>query len=107
MQQLIGHVGRVIQREIGIVHDALARNDVTLINGRAEFVDSHTVRTDSLTGQRTMTVDHILIAVGTEPSNPRALGPDSQPVITSDNVLGLAQLPRTMAVVGAGVIGIE
>jgi len=107
MQQLIGHVGRVIQREIGIVHDALARNDVALINGRAEFVDSHTVRTDSLTGQRTMTADHFLIAVGTEPSNPRALDPDGQTVITSDNVLGLAQLPRTMAVVGAGVIGIE
>src|SRR5499427_5019719 len=107
MQQLIGHVGRVIQREIGIVHDALARNDVALINGRAEFVDSHTVRTDSLTGQRTMTADHFLIAVGTEPSNPRALDPDGQTVFTSDNVLGLAQLPRTMAVVGAGVIGIE
>src|SRR5262249_22891066 len=107
MQQLIGHVGRVIQREIGIVHDALARNDVELINGRAEFLDPHTVRTDSLTGQRTLTADHFLIAVGTEPSNPRALDPDGQTVFTSDNVLGLAQLPRTMAVVGAGVIGIE
>jgi NAD(P) transhydrogenase len=89
MQQLIGHVGRVIQREIGIVHDALARNDVELINGRAEFLDPHTVRTDSLTGQRTLTADHFLIAVGTEPSNPRALDPDGQTVITSDNVLGL------------------
>jgi NAD(P) transhydrogenase len=107
MQQLIGHVGRVIQREIGIIHDALARNDVELITGRAEFVDPHTIRTDSLTGQRTLTADHFLIAVGTEPSKPHALDSDGQTVITADNVLGLAQLPRTMAVVGAGVIGIE
>src|SRR5215467_5826815 len=107
MQQLIGHVGRVIQREIGIIHDALARNDVELIIGRAEFVDPHTIRTNSLTGQRMLSADHFLIAVGTEPSKPHALDPEGQTVITADNVLGLAQLPRTMAVVGAGVIGIE
>jgi len=107
MQQLIGHVGRVIQREIGIIHDALVRNDVELITGRAEFVDPHTIRTDSLTGQRTLTADYFLIAVGTQPSKPHGLDPDGQTVITADNVLGLAQLPRTMAVVGAGVIGIE
>ncbi len=107
MQLLIGHVGRVIQREIEIIHDALARNDVEFINGRAEFVDPHTIRTDSLNGQRALTADHFLIAVGTEPGKPHALVPDGQTVITADNVLGLAQLPRTMAVVGAGVIGIE
>jgi NAD(P) transhydrogenase len=107
MHQLVGHVGRVIQREIEIVHDALARNDVEVINGRAEFVDPHTIRTDSFRGERALTADHFLIAVGTEPSKPHAIDPDGQTVITADNILDLAELPRTMAVVGAGVIGIE
>ena len=40
MQELVGHVGRVIQREIGLVHDALTRNDVTVVHGQASFADS-------------------------------------------------------------------
>ena len=58
-------------------------------------------------GHRLLTADHILLAVGTRPSIPRGIEPDGQTVSTSDEVLTLPQLPRTMAVVGAGVIGIE
>src|SRR5439155_2059334 len=54
-----------------------------------------------------LTADHILLAVGTRPSIARGIDPDGQTVSTSDEVLTLPQLPRTMAVVGAGVIGIE
>src|SRR5262247_2711282 len=71
MQQLVGHVGRVIQREIGIIQDALARNDVTLVQGEASFLDPHTLRIDGLDGQRPLTADHILIAVGTYCSKPQ------------------------------------
>lgn len=60
MQQLIGHVGRVIQQELNIIHDALARNDVALVHGRASFVDSHTLRVESLEGQRLLTADHFI-----------------------------------------------
>jgi NAD(P) transhydrogenase len=107
MPQLVGHVGRVIQREINIVQDALARNDVHLVHGRAVFADPHTIRVESLEGSRRLTTEHILLAVGTRPSKPPGVDADGQTVITSDEVLNLSQLPRTMAVVGAGVIGIE
>jgi NAD(P) transhydrogenase len=107
MAQLIGHVGRVIQREIGIIQDAMARNDVDLLHGRAAFIEPHTIRVETLHGQRQLQADYFLIAVGTRPSQPRSVEPDGQTVITSDSVLNLQHLPRTMAVVGAGVIGIE
>jgi NAD(P) transhydrogenase len=107
MAQLIGHVGRVIQREIHIVQDALARNNVELVHGRAAFVEPYAIRVETLHGQRLLTADHFLIAVGTRPGTLRDIEPDGQTVITSDHVLDLQQLPRTMAVVGAGVIGIE
>src|SRR5215471_7919171 len=48
MPQLLGHVGRVIQQEINIVQNALARNDVSLVHGCASFVDPHTLRVESL-----------------------------------------------------------
>lgn len=106
MQQLVAHVGRVIQREISIVQDALTRNAVELVHGRASFVDRHTVRVESFEGQRILSADHVLIAVGTRPSQP-SVEPDGHTLITSDDTLNLPQLPRTMAVVGAGVVGIE
>ena len=107
MSQLIPHVDRVIEREISVVHDVLSRNDVDLVQGHASFAEPHTLLVESLEGHRILTADHILIAVGTRSSNPSNIVPDGQTVITSDQVMGLTALPRTMAVVGAGVIGIE
>ena len=107
MQQLVGHVARVIQREAGMVHDVLARNDIRLVHGRASFEDPHTLVVESTDGRRRLTAAHILIAVGTTPSTPRGVEFDHRTITTSDTVLGLEQLPRTMVVVGAGVIGIE
>ncbi|MPZ19179.1 MAG: FAD-dependent oxidoreductase [Luteitalea sp.] len=107
MQQLVGHVAWVIQREVGMVHDVLARNDIRLLYGRASFEDPHTLVVDAGNGRRRLTAAHILIAVGTVPSRPRDIEADGQTITTSDTVLNLHQLPRTMAVVGAGVIGIE
>jgi NAD(P) transhydrogenase len=107
MEQLLGHVGGVIEREIQIVRDALSRNDIEMIHGRASFVDPHTVHVESLEGRRTITSEYILIAVGTKPSDPPNVVADGRTVITSDSILNLAKLPRNIAVVGAGVVGIE
>src|SRR5215470_16002033 len=96
-----------MQREMHIIRDALARNDVELVHGLASFVEPHTLRVETVNGHRLLTADHILLAVGTRPSQPQSIAPDGQTVITSDDILTLQQLPRTMAVVGAGVIGIE
>ena len=107
MQELVGHVGRVIQREIGMVHDALTRNDVAVVHGCASFVDPHTIQVDTGEGQRSLTADYFLIAVGTRPSKPAGIEIDRQTILTADEILHLGHLPRTMVVVGAGVIGIE
>ncbi len=107
MDQLLGHVGRVVQRETEVVQDALARNDVDVIRGTAQFVDSHTIRIDTETGDRVVTAANVLVATGTQPSKPRDVEPDGETVILSDDLLDLRNLPRTLAVVGAGVIGIE
>jgi NAD(P) transhydrogenase len=107
MDQLVGHIGRVIEREIEIVRDALARNDIEMVHGRATFVDPHTVQVESLEGKRIITAEYVLIAVGTIPSDPPKASIDGQTVITSDSILSLDKLPRSIAVVGAGVVGIE
>src|SRR5262249_5465927 len=59
------------------------------------------------TGMRTVTAANVVIAVGTRPAPPPGVEPDGEIVVTSDAVVGLKRLPRTLAVVGGGVIGIE
>jgi NAD(P) transhydrogenase len=107
MAELSARVNQVVQRELEIVGDQLGRNEVTLLRGRARFVDPHTVRLDSPDGGRTVTAERFLIGVGTVPCSPPDVQIDGRTIVTSDGILGLPRLPRSLAVVGGGVIGIE
>jgi len=107
MEQLLAQVDRVIDAESEVVQDALARNDVELFRGAASFQGPHALAIDGVTGQRVITAEKVLIAVGTNPAEPRGIAADGEVVVTSDSLLHLQKLPRKVAVVGAGVIGIE
>jgi len=106
-EQLLAQVGRVVRTESGIVENQLSRNDVALIYGEASFKDAHTLNVETNTGARTLTGDVIVIAVGTRPAPPPGVPPDGEVVLSSDGLMQLTKLPRTLAVVGAGVIGLE
>jgi NAD(P) transhydrogenase len=104
---LVARVDECVLREVRVQRDQLGRNGVTLIDGSAEFADPHTLLVRSSAGERRVTADRILIAVGTRPVRPANVDRDIDCVITSDDVLGLAELPRSLVVIGCGVIGIE
>lgn len=106
-EDLMRRVEAVIQREVQVVEDQLWRNEVTLLRGEASFKDPHTILVASPEGPRTVTADRILIAVGTQPTTPRGVSVDGELVLTSAQMRHLKQLPRRLAVVGAGVVGIE
>jgi len=107
MEQLIAQVDDVVARESETVQDALSRNDIEVIRGRASFEDPHTLLVDGIASKRRVSADKILVAVGTRPAEPRGIAADGKVVVTSDSLLQLQKLPRKVAVVGAGVIGIE
>ena len=107
LQQLLARVTEVMRRECDVIDQQLDRNDVTVVWGRARFKDPHTVVVERDSALHTITAEHILIAVGTEPAPPPGVAPDGEVVLTSDDILTMTSLPRTLAVVGAGVIGIE
>jgi NAD(P) transhydrogenase len=106
-QQLFSGVDIVITREIEVVENQLRRNDVALLSGEASFVDPHTLMISGNGGWRQISAEHILIAVGTHPAHPPGIRADGEVILNTDDVVKLKQLPRTLAVVGAGVIGIE
>lgn len=104
---LLSRVREVIRVEGEVLGDQLFRNHVTMMRGDAAFLDPHTLRIVTESVSQRITSDKILIAVGTLPTPPPGVPADGKMVINSDGVLSLEQLPKTMAVVGAGVIGIE
>ena len=105
--QLLSRVKEVIRLEGDILEDQLFRNDISMIRGDAAFIDPHTLNIASEQGGKHITSHKILIAVGTIPAPSPGVPADGKGIINSDGVLGLEELPKSMAVVGAGVIGIE
>ncbi|PQQ28755.1 glutathione-disulfide reductase [Photorhabdus luminescens] len=79
----------------------LGNNKVDVIQGFARFVDAHTVEVD---GEK-ITADHILIATGGRPVRPDI--PGSEYGIDSDGFFALEEMPKRVAVVGAGYIAVE
>jgi NAD(P) transhydrogenase len=105
---LLARTQHVIGREVEVIRSQLFRNQVDLLHGVAEFVDPHTmvVRLDG-DGARKVSAEHIVIATGTRPARPPQVAFDDKRILDSDGVLTLETIPRSMVVVGAGVIGIE
>ena len=97
---------QVIEREVDVVRDQLLRNHVHIVPGSARFVDPHTVAVSGQ-GDRRLTAERIVIAVGTRPARPPAVEFDEKTILDSDSLLRLDRVPASLVVVGAGVIGIE
>ena len=105
--QLLARVEDVMRREVEVVVDQMRRNEVTLFHGGAAFTDPHTVTVTTEDGIRTLTAANILIAVGTVPAPADSATFEGEIILSSDDVPRMKRLPRHMAVVGAGIIGIE
>ena len=109
MQDLLFRTDRVIQHEIDVTRHQLMRNNVELIAATACFVGPNSLRLDYVDAatSRTATAKTIVIAAGAETTRAPNIPFDGERIFTSDDVLQLDRLPRTLAVVGAGVIGCE
>jgi NAD(P) transhydrogenase len=97
-----------IRNEVGVIESQLARNGVTVIHGIAAFHDPHTIHVTGHDGEISeLSAEKFVIATGTMPSRPADIPFDDGYIIDSDGILNLKKIPRTMAIVGAGVIGVE
>jgi NAD(P) transhydrogenase len=86
-----------------VVSANIERHAIDLVRGQAVFEDRHTVRV----GERRLRGDVILIATGSVPTRPAGVPFNDRRVHDSDEILTMTRLPRSLAVVGAGVIGCE
>lgn len=83
-------------------------NAITYLKGGATLLSEHEVSVMLNSGEvETVTGDIIIIASGSVPSQPPIPGADLEGVITSDDLLKMNSLPKSMTIVGGGVIGVE
>jgi NAD(P) transhydrogenase len=106
LEQLMDRTARVVAAETAVVREQFRRNRVGLLPGQARFQDANTVRIED--SDEPIRARRIIIASGTRPARPSSVEFDDRTVIDSDGLLKLDhRVPRTMTVVGAGVIGVE
>ena len=97
-----------LNHEIEVLEHQFARNQVATLRGEAKFVDKAKIQVEGEEGEVFQyTADHFLLAVGTVPYRPEEVPIDNKCIFDSDGILELEDLPRSMTVIGAGVIGIE
>jgi NAD(P) transhydrogenase len=98
---------QVIHHELEIIRDHFDRNGIELIWGQASFENPQTIRVERPEDFEVLTADKIVIASGTRPARPGHVPFNDTSIFCSDALLKLESLPKTMIVVGGGVIGTE
>ncbi|MAT69782.1 MAG: Si-specific NAD(P)(+) transhydrogenase [Planctomycetaceae bacterium] len=104
---LVSASQQVIRHEWDVIRDQFERNGVDLIWGSAEFVSPTELKISRDGEAELVSADKFLVSVGTRPARPASVPFNGRTVFCSDEILHLQHLPRTMIVVGGGVIGTE
>jgi NAD(P) transhydrogenase len=101
------HERAVVEMERSRILKNLELHKIELLRGQASFQDAHTVVVRRPEGQRTLHAEIILIATGSKPHRPAEIAFDDVHTFDSDTFLQLERIPKSLAVIGGGVIGCE
>ncbi|NKN36372.1 Si-specific NAD(P)(+) transhydrogenase [Agrobacterium sp. a22-2] len=97
-----------LDHEVDVLEHQFSRNRVSQLRGAAHFIDANTLEVQKEDGEiLRVTANAVLLAVGTRPFRPSHIPFDGDCIIDSDEILEIKEVPRSMIVIGAGVIGIE
>jgi NAD(P) transhydrogenase len=97
----------VVQHEWKRITDNLFRHKIDRYFGTARFLGPNTIEVNSVSGRQMLEANIVLIATGSAPHRPSNVPFDDEFVCDSDSILTMRAIPKTLAVVGAGVIGCE
>ncbi|HWC98669.1 MAG TPA: Si-specific NAD(P)(+) transhydrogenase [Candidatus Sulfopaludibacter sp.] len=107
MADLGFRVNQVIKTEVDVTQSQLSRNGVSVIMARASFIDATHVRVENSRGQADLEGTAIIIATGTKPASCDTVPINGRNIVNSDQILSIPDIPKTLIVVGGGVIGVE
>ncbi|WP_408588948.1 Si-specific NAD(P)(+) transhydrogenase [Novosphingobium sp.] len=105
----LGHrLGKTLEHEVNVLEHQFHRNKIRTVSGMARFTGPHEIAIGRADGSDLLvTAERILICVGTVPHRPDTIPFDDLAVVDSDRIVEVPRVPRSLCVIGAGVIGIE
>ncbi len=107
-EDLLSRLHKTLDHEVEVLEHQFHRNGVRTVRGEARFVGPHGIEVRAENGDtHVYTGDFVLVACGTRPFRPDYVPFDGATVFDSDEVIEMPRLPRSMIVIGAGVIGVE
>ena len=107
MADLSFRIQHVIKTEVDVTKAQLSRNGIEVLRGVASFTDPHHVHVVGAREQADYEGASIVIATGTKPAESATVPLNNRSIVNSDQILQMANLPKTLIVVGGGVIGVE
>src|SRR5690242_13231800 len=107
MGDLAFRVQHVIKTEIDVTQAQLSRNGIEVMTGIASFKDPHTLLVTNSHGAQEVTGEIVVIGTGTKPATSPKVAINARTIINSDQILEMPEIPKTLLVVGGGVIGVE
>lgn len=107
-EDLIARLHKTLDHEVEVLQHQFMRNGVTHFRAAARFTAANMASLTTSEGETSeIGFGHALISVGTKPHRPSGIPFDGKRVLDSDEILNVAHLPRSLTVIGGGVIGVE
>jgi len=107
MADLSFRVQHVIKTEVDVTQAQLSRNNIEMIMGEASFLSPTRIQVTNSRGRSEIDAANIIIGTGTKPAVSKLVPINGRTIINSDQILSIPEIPRTLIVVGGGVIGVE
>ena len=107
MGDLSFRVQHVIKTEVDVTQAQLSRNNIDVLTGTASFLDATHIQVENTSGRTEIEAPFIIIGTGTKPAVSTKVPINGRTIINSDQILSMPEIPRTLIVVGGGVIGVE
>lgn len=108
LSEILDNAQAIIDDQVSTRSRFYMRNHVDVYHGRASFVDKHTLKVETLGAEpAAISAAHIVIATGSTPFRPPKVNFNDPRIVDSDTILHAKNIPHTLTVFGAGVIGCE
>ncbi len=107
LDRMMERKNQVIQRLRTGIASLLKTNKIELYRGMGNVHPDLSIDVQAKEGQRRIQAEKVIIATGSKPAVPNIPGIDQTPVHTSDTIFDITEIPRSLAIIGGGVIGVE
>lgn len=108
LKKIMERKDKIVSTQVKGIRSLFKSRDIQLVEGRAELLDGKRVKVRKKDGtEETIETDSIIIATGSRPASIPAFPADGVNILSSDDVWRLTEIPKSMVIIGAGVIGCE